>query len=177
MGQCDGDRLHPCRPSAHKHLSRRLLVEFSQSPSRTVDASLDLFDCSVERCWLADLEVEDARASLRADGEQIGETSIDNEQGSSALALQKRVGRDGGAHLDCRDGSRGDRRPRRQAKGETNSGDSRVGVLLRVVAKEFEGRQAPVRSAGHDVRESPTPIDPELPTGAPHVSCHSESVT
>ena len=63
------------------------------------DATVDLGDLLIQHRRQGDGEVEQARARLVADAQGVGEAAVDQQERAVALALQQRVGGDGGAHL------------------------------------------------------------------------------
>ena len=74
-------------------------------------ALVHLDDALVEHLRLDDVAGEDLRPRLVADLERVAETLGDEEERALALALEQRIGGDGGAHLD-----RADARPRGSAR-------------------------------------------------------------
>ena len=66
-------------------------------------AAADLGDRFIQHGRQGDRQVEQARAGLVADAENVGKAPVDHQQRAVALTLQQRVGGDGGAHLDLVD--------------------------------------------------------------------------
>ncbi len=138
------------------------------------DAAADFDDLLIQHRGQGDGEVEQARAGLVADAQGVGETLVHQQQGAVALALQQRVGGDGGAHFDRLDLSGRDRFIRANAEDRFDAGDGGVLVALGVLRQQLMGGQCAVGMARDDVGEGAAAVDPELPHRAvvPWVSFH-----
>jgi hypothetical protein len=141
------------------------------------DAAANLDHALVEHARKSDIEVEQTRPCLVADPKSIGEPSIDYDKGALALAFEQRVGGHGSAHLYRFDHPGRDARFQRDAEHRLDTGDRRVAITARILAKQLVRRETPIRCTGDNVGEGPAPIDPELPTDAPCVLglCHRRS--
>ena len=88
------------------------LVERLDLRAVDADAAGDFRHPLVQHGRQGDREVEQPRPRLVADAQRVGEAAVDQQQGAVALALQQRVGGDGGAHLHRLDHAGRDRRVR-----------------------------------------------------------------
>ncbi len=94
-------------------------------------ALVDLDDPLIELFGKDDLLGEDVGPRLVGDPQRIAKALGDEQQHAVALALQKRIGGDGGAHLDVADQAGRDRRAGFQAEQVANALDGGVGDRLR----------------------------------------------
>ena len=131
-------------------------------------------DGGIEHRWLLDLPREDLWPGLVADFERVAEAFAHQQQHAIALALEERIGGDGGAHLDAFDHLRRQRMPARHAKQVADARGRRVSVGLRILREELVGKQPPVRRPRHDVGEGAAAVDAELP-GA--LACHPSRIS
>ena len=125
-------------------------------------AGLD--DAGIEHLRQHDLAVEKPRPRLIAQPKLVAQALRGDQHHRLALALQKRVGGNGGPHFHAghpghRNGCRGI-----EVKEPSDAVQRRVLVLFRVLGKKLGRVQRPVRTAGHDVGEGAAPVDPEVPT-------------
>ena len=74
---------------------------------------------------------EELRPVLVGDAQRVGEAARDHERGALALALEQRVGRDRGAHLDRVDRACRNRRARRESEELADAVDRGVAIALR----------------------------------------------
>ncbi len=95
------------------------------------------------------------RARLVADGQQVAEAVIADQQGRRALAFQKRIGGDGGADLH--------RINLAIAQQAANAFQGGIVIGLRIFAQQLGGDKAAIGLFRHDVGEGAAAIDPELP--------------
>ena len=128
------------------------------------DALVDLEHALVEHLGQHDLAREDVGPVLVGDAQRVGEAARDHQQHAIALALEQRVGGDGGAHLDRLDDRR-DRATRFDAQQLADAGDGGVAIALRVLGEQLVDDQRAVGPARDDVGEGAAAIDPELPAG------------
>ena len=63
------------------------------------DAADDLDHLFVKHGRQRDRQIEQSRPRLIADAQRVGEAAVHHQQRALALALEQRVGGDGGAHL------------------------------------------------------------------------------
>jgi hypothetical protein len=123
-----------------------------------VGARVDLEHLAVQELGLADLEVEQPRARLRPDREQVAESARDHQRERRALPLEQRVSGEGRAHphVARRDRRAFAQRPMVRMTARPPTERSRRGTFAtqrcRRIAPGAVGRSAA--------------IDPELPAGA-----------
>ncbi len=128
------------------------------------DALFDLDDALIEHFRQHDLAREQVRAGLIADAQLVAESAGGRQQGAVALALQERVGRHRGAHLDGVDLARRDRRVLGHAQQVADALDGGIPIGLRILGQQLVRLQFAVRLARHDIREGAAAVDPKLPT-------------
>src|SRR4029077_15609606 len=109
--------------------------EIGRALDRAVGAHalVDLDDALVESLRLDDVSRKNLGARLIADFQRVAKAPGGDEQRALALALQERVGRDRGAHLDRPDAALRDRLARDEAEEIANALDRGVAVGLRIV--------------------------------------------
>ncbi len=141
------------------------LVAVERRLDRAVGAHplLDLDDVAVELLGQHDVAREDVGAVLVADAQRVAQALRDGQHGGRALALEERVGGDGGAHLDGVDLGRGQRLVLAEPEAVADALDRRVRVVLGVLGEQLSYRDLPVRGTRHDVGERAATVDPELP--------------
>ena len=127
------------------------------------DALVDLDDAFVELLGKDDLLGEDVGPRLVGDAQRVAKPFGDEQQHAVALALQQRVGGDGGAHLDLADKAGGDRRAGGEAEQVANALDRRVAIGFRIFRQELSRMQRAFGVAADDVGEGAAAIDPEIP--------------
>jgi hypothetical protein len=139
--------------------------EIGRALHRAVGAyALVHFDDTLEQhVGLDDVAGEDLRPRLVADPERVAETRRGQEERALALALEQRVGGDGGPHLDGRDRRRRDRFASRDSEEVADALHGGVRIGLRIVGQKLVGDQRAVRPAADHVRERAAAIDPERP--------------
>ena len=92
------------------------LVDRFQFGSVRADPAGDFNDPLVQHRRQPDRQIEQPRPRLIADAQRVGEATIDHQKRALALALQQRVGGNGGAHLHAVHNTDGDRRIGRDAQ-------------------------------------------------------------
>ena len=157
----DGDRPDPVRVRLAQGRSGSGRVERDQHLAVRRHPAVHLRHALVEHFRERDPQVEQVRPGLVADAKRVAEAPVDHQQGPIALALQERVGGDGGAHLDA--GDAGDGRIGGGAEKLADALNGGVPVVLRVVGEELAGDERAVGTAGDDIGERPATVDPELP--------------
>ena len=115
-----------------------------------------------------DGEVEQPRPRLVADAQRVGKAAVHHQQRAFTLALQQRVGGDGGAHLHRLNDTRWNRCIEGDAKHCLDAGDGRILVATGVLAQQLVGGELPIRMARDDVGERAAAVDPELPLARRH---------
>ncbi len=140
-------------------------VDVERRLDRSVGAHplVDLDDPLVELLGQQDLLGEDLRPRLVGDPQRVAKAARDEQQHPVALALQQRICRHGGAHLDVADRAGGDRRTLGHAEQLADAVDGGVAIGLGIFGKQLAGMQAALRVAADDVREGASAIDPEIP--------------
>jgi hypothetical protein len=125
-------------------------------------ALVDLDDVAVELFGLDDVARENLRPRLIADLQRVAEPARRHQQRRLALALEERVGGDGGAHFHRADGAGGDRRAGGQAEQIAHPLDG--GVLISgAFGEQLADMQTPGGVAADDVGERAAAVDPEIP--------------
>ena len=122
------------RARAAKACARRCFVERFDFLAVDADAAADLHDPLVQHRRQRDREVEQPRPRLVADAQRVGEAAVDHQQRALALALEQRVGRDGGAHLHRLDQPGGIGASSGDAEHGLDAGDRGVAVAAGVLA-------------------------------------------
>ena len=113
-----------------------------------------------------DMPVEQPRPGLGRDPQRIAKAARDDQQSAFALALQQRVGRHGGAHLDAGHALRRDRLPGANPSSRRIPSTAASGYCDGFSDSSFSVCSAPIRRASDDVGERASPIDPKLPAAA-----------
>ena len=155
-------RMPAARPACKRHAGGGL-VERLDLLAIDRDAAADLGDALVQQVGQADVEVEQPRAGLVADAQQVGKAAVDQQQDALALAFQQGVGGDRGAHLHRLDRAGRDRGAGGHAEDLADAGDGGVAVALGVLGQQLGGGQPPRGVARDDIGEGAAAIDPELP--------------
>ncbi len=145
--------------------ARALEIERRKHLAPRADALLDFDHLRIQQLGQHDVPVEEARAVLVGDAQRVAKAARDDEQRALALALEERVGRDGGAHLDDLDRLACNRRSGRRAQKAANPLDRGVAVAPGVLGKELERDDAAVGASCDHVGERAAAVDPELPAG------------
>ncbi len=127
------------------------------------DTAGDFHHLFIQHRRQGDGEIEQPRPRLVADPQRIGKAAVHHQQRAFALALQQRVGGDGGAHLHRLHHAGWDRCIERNAEYGLDAGDGGVAVATGVLAQQLVGGQMSVRMARDDVGERAAAVDPELP--------------
>src|SRR5690606_5725450 len=105
--------------------------------------------------------------------ERIAEPFGDEKEHPVALALQKRVGGDRGAHLHLADAIGGDRIAGGGAEEVADALDASVAIGFRVLRQELALMQLAVRMAAGDSGEGGAAVDPGIPSAGSHASSPS----
>src|SRR6267143_632064 len=127
------------------------------------DPFLDLKNLRIKHLRQHDVPVEEPRAVLVGDAQRIAEAARDEQHGAFALALEQRVGGDGGAHLYRVDLARWYRLSFIQIKDPADAGEGRIRVASGILGQQLVGGDRAVGPAGNDVGERSAAIYPELP--------------
>ncbi len=122
-----------------------------------------LDDAAVQHLRLDDALGENVGTRLRADLQLVLEPAGDDQERRIALALEQRVGGDGGPHLHCADALRWDRRPRGHVEKQADGLQRRVVIGTGVLRQQLAGEDAAVGCACNDVGEGAAAVDPEVP--------------
>src|SRR6266853_1553650 len=141
-------------------------IERNQHLAPGADALLHLDDFRIQELGQDDVPVEDAGPVLVGDAQRVAKAARDEEHGALALALEKRVGRDGRAHLHDLDLFAGDGRAGGDCEQLAYSGDRGVAVTAWILGEQLVGEDASVRAKGDDIGERAAAVDPELPSPA-----------
>ncbi len=126
-------------------------------------ALADLDDALVENLGLDDVSGKNLGPRLIADFQRVAEPPGGDEQRALALALEQRVGRNRGAHLDRADAALRDRRARLEPEQIANALDRGVAIGLRIFREQLVGAERAVRPQADHVGERAAAVDPELP--------------
>ena len=164
----NGDGLDPRGPGGTQSGVERRLVQLCDHVSVGVEAFPGFDDPLVEQLRAPDLQGKQLGAGLSADPEKIAEAFCDHKQHPLALALQKRVGGDGGAHLDRADRPVGNRIAGGQRQAAPDPFDRRIAVLLRVLRQELGGLDPAIGGPRDHVGEGAAAVDPEFPLSGGH---------
>ncbi len=124
---------------------------------------VDLDDALVENIGLDDVAGKNLRARLISDFQRVAKAPGGDEQRALALALQQRIGRDRGAHLDRADAVPRDRLARGEPQKIADTLDGGVAIGLRIVREQLVGDERAVRPTADHVGERAAAVDPELP--------------
>jgi len=127
------------------------------------DALARFDDALVEQLGQLDMLIEEARPRLVGDAQRIAIALGDDQHGGLALALQQRIGGHRGAHLHAFHLGRRNGLMRPQAEQAAYALHRGIAVLLGVLGQQLEGVQPAIRRAPHQIGESATAVDPELP--------------
>ncbi len=100
MHQHDRDRPQSLRVHALQIGSHDGFVQRLDHLAAGADALRHLAHGGLQQLGQDDVEGEEVRPVLVADAQDVAETARDEQRRGLALALEQRVGRDGGAHLD-----------------------------------------------------------------------------
>ena len=133
MHQHDGDRANAVGFGAFERASRRFKIEFALDGAIGTNALVDLHHAFVQHVRFDDMLGEDLRPCLVADAQRVAETFGDQKQRPLALALEQRVGRHRGAHLNGADALTRNRSARRQSKQVPDAVHGRIAVSFRIL--------------------------------------------
>ena len=126
-------------------------------------ALVHLGDALVEQFRLDDLARKNLRARLVADLERVAKAARDQQQRSLALALEQRVGRNRGAHLDGADAAGRDRLAGLQSEQVADALHRGVGIGFGIFRQQLVRLQRAVRPPPDHVGERAAAVDPEIP--------------
>ncbi len=159
----DGDAADAVALRAQKLGTHGIEVHSALYRAVGADALVHFGDAFVEHVRLDDVPGEDFRPCLVADTQRVAEAPGDQEECAIALALEQRVGRDGGTHLhraDARDrnGLRG-----RQPEQAPDALDRGIRIGPGIFRQQFLGREMTVRPPADHVGEGAAAVDPEIP--------------
>ena len=135
--------------------------------------ALGHLDCVLEQHRrLDDPPGEDVGPRLVADPQGIAEALCDEKEDPIALALEKGIGGDGGAHLH-----RGDIRGRDPFAGlqthqAANAGDGRLAEFGTILGEKLGRGDPACRIARDDICERAASIYPEVPSARDRCLCH-----
>src|SRR5471030_1532203 len=138
-------------------------VERDDDVAMRAHALFDFDHMAIQQLGQHDVAVEQSRTILVGDAQRVAEAARDGQRGRLALALEQRVGGDGGAHLDRLDALDRNGGVGGEAHQVADAGDGRVAIALRIFRQQLVGAQPAIGLTRHDIRESSTPVDPELP--------------
>ena len=110
-----------------------------------------------------DPQGKDVRPVLIADGQQIGEALIDQQQHRCAAVLQQGIGGHGSAESHLADQAGGNRRLRRQTQQLTDRVHSRIPRALRLNRQHLAHHQLPSGRQADHIGEGAAAVDPEPP--------------
>ena len=163
MHENDGDGADAVMLGLHKRGAGRVEVEFALDRAIGAHPFVDLDDALVKHVRLDDVARENLRPRLVADAQRVAEAAGDHQKRALALALEERVRRDRGAHLDGaetvgRDGLAGTK-----AEQVADAGDRRVAVGLGIFRKQFVSDEPAVGPPADHVGEGAAAVDPEFP--------------
>lgn len=164
----DRDRVEATRLALAQRRAHARDIERGLDAAVGADPLVDLDCLGVKLLGLDDVAREDRRPVLIGEFERVTEAARDKQKRWLALALQQRVGRDGGAHPDLADKPGRDRRRRLRAEMRADAGDGSIRIGLRVLGQELAGVQPPFRIAADHVGEGAAPVDPEIPPARWH---------
>ena len=149
-------RLFDCRNDC-RAIERRL------DDAVGTDAFVNLYHPLVELFGKDDLLGEDVGSGLVGDAQCIVEAFGYEQHHPVALAFQKGVCGNSGAHLDVADDAGRDRRAGLEREQIANALDGGVAVGLRILREKFPWMQGALRVAANNVGEGAAAIDPEVP--------------
>ena len=143
--------------------AKRVRVERRLDRAIGKHALADLDDPVIKRFRLDDLGGEDVLALLIADLQGIAETARRHQCKPFALALQKRVCRNGGAHAHFANQAGGHGLGRLQPEQLANAVDGRVAVGRRIFRQHLDRVEDAPRIAPDHVGEGAATVNPEIP--------------
>ena len=166
----DRDRLDTVPLGPFQRLPGAFEVDRDQLLAVGRIALVDLDHALVQELGQDDMAGEEEGSVLVADTERVAEPLGNQEDRAVALALQQRVRRDRGAHLDGVDRLRRDPGRRLYAEQVANTLERRVLVTLRVFRQQLVGNQLAVGFLRDEVGKGSAAVDPELPAAIAHRS-------
>ncbi len=117
--------------------AQRHAVERLQHLAVRAGALVGLDDPGIKQLRQHDLAFEQARPVLVGDAQRIAKPARDDEHRRLALALEQRIGRHRGTHLDRGDAFGRDRCTGGDAEQVADTGDRGVAILLRIVRQQL----------------------------------------
>ena len=166
----DGDGVDALGSRAVERGTRGREVERRLHAAVRAQALRHLGDAHIEHRRLLYSTRKDLGPRLIADLERVAEAFAHQQQHAIALALEQRIGGDGGPHLDALDQLRRQRSPARRAEQVGDARGRRVDVSLGVLREKLVREEPPVRATRHDVGERAAAVDAELPGAQRHPS-------
>jgi hypothetical protein len=143
------------------------------------DTLANLRHALVQQLGQHNLAVKQPGPRLCGDAQRVFESRGDEQQRALAVALEQRIGRHRGTHLDPGYLLGADGLPRGELEQAANSLDCGIGILPRIFRQQLLGTQRPVGRAADDVGEGPAAVDPELPASVQALSwvrCMSKQI-
>ena len=131
--QNNGDRADAVGFGAFELAPRRCNIEFALDSAVGAHALVELDHALVQHVRLDDVLGEDFRPRLVTDAQRVAKTFGDQQQRALTLALEQRIGRDRGAHLDRADPLARDRSVGWQAEQVPDAVHRRVAVSFRIL--------------------------------------------
>ena len=159
----DRDRLDAVGACGRKLPAQRRQVGLVLDRAVGAHALVHFDDALVEHLRFDDVACENLRPRLVADLERVAKTLGGDEQGTLALALEQRIGRDRGAHLHSADQTGGQRLVRFDAEEVADALYGGIAIGLGIVGEKFVGNEAPVGPAPDHVGEGAAAVDPKIP--------------
>jgi len=152
-------------------------IERNQHLPPGADALLDLDDFRIQKLGQDDVPVENPGPVLIGDAQRVAKAARDEEHGAFALALQERVGGDGGSHLHRLDAPAGDGRAGGDPEQLAYSCDRGVAVTAGIFREQLVSDDAAVRAKRDDIGKRAAAVDPELPFARGRSRSHSTGST
>ena len=147
----------------HQHRQDRIFIERGDRVPGCIHPSIDFLHRVIERRGFADIQIEQPRPGLVAYCQEIGKAPVDHQHGRRPIALQERIGGNGGAHFDMGDATRRQRRIGCEAQRHFDARQCRVVIALGIVGEQLGDPEMAVGIARHDIGEGAAAINPELP--------------
>ena len=170
MHEHDGDGVDAVGTASGERGTRGGKVERRLHAAVGADALRHLGNACIKHRRLLYSAREDLGPGLVADLERVAETFAHEQKNAVALALEERIGGDGGAHLDALDQLRRQGAPAWHPKQIADAGRRRIQIGLWILREQLVREQAAVRRPRHDVGEGAAAVDAELPGAQRHPS-------
>jgi hypothetical protein len=162
--QHDGHRPQAVVESVPEFSREARLVECLYHFAVRSDSLVCLDHPRVQQFGQHDATIEQPGPVLIGDAKCVAKAARDHQHRRFALALEQRIGGDGGSHLHGVDPVDRDPGARRDTQQMTNAGKRGIAILLRVLRQQLVSQQPTIRPACNDVGEGAAAVDPELPT-------------